>query len=426
MPLEIVRDDLTKMHVDAIVNATDEELSGGGGLDAAIHRAGGEELTRAVRAIGSCRTGGIAVTPGFGLPCRYVLHAVGPVYLDGAHREAETLASCYDRALEFAGEHGLSSIAFPLIASNMRGFPREQVLSIATDRIRSYLRSHDLSVYLVLYDRESFSIGQRRFREITAYIDDHYVDERAEFEGNLSLRRERSRMLRTEAPDSAGPAPRQASRRKGLTGWLRGVELPGKARKEDHPMPPEAPAPAAEPSAPPCRKLGAHPDSEPFFSRDAEDSGEESLFSPEGAAYPPQGSSQPVYPSCGADRDAELQNMLRHLDAGFSNTLLRLIDEKGITDVECYKRANISRKLFSKIRSDPEYRPSKNTVLAFAIALELRLDAATDLLARAGYALSPASKSDLIVRYFIERRQYDIFEVNEALFAIDQSLLGAS
>ena len=329
MPLEIVRNDITKMKVDAIVNAANETLLGGGGVDGCIHRAAGPELLQECRTLGGCRTGEAKITGAYRLPCRYIVHTVGPVWNGGKYGEREQLASCYRTSLALAKEHGCETVAFPLISSGVFGYPKDQALRVAVDTISEFLAENDMTVYLVIFSRTAYAIGNKLFADIAAYIDDHYVD------AHTDSRRERMR-------------------RRGV------VE---------------------------SRMLTAYEDA-------------------------------PVAAS-------GLDEALAHLDAGFSETLLKLIDRSGKKDSEIYKKANVDRKLFSKIRNNPDYKPSKATAIAFAIALELNLDETRDLVARAGYALSASSKFDVIIEYFIRQKKYDIFEINEALFAFDQSLLGA-
>ena len=283
MPLEIVRNDITKMAVDAIVNAAKESLLGGGGVDGCIHRAAGPELLQECRTLGDCRTGEAKITGAYRLPCRYIIHTVGPVWNGGKYGEREQLASCYRTSLALAKEHGCETVAFPLISSGIFGYPKDQALRVAVDTISEFLAENDMTVYLVIFSRAAYQIGNKLFADIAAYIDDHYVD------AHTDSRRERLRRMSV---------------------------LEGRA-------------------------LSA------------------------GAAAAPM------------------------------------------------------------VADNPDYKPSKATAIAFAIALELNLDETRDLVARAGYALSASSKFDVIIEYFIKQKKYDIFEINEALFAFDQSLLGA-
>lgn len=329
MPLEIVRNDITKMSVDAIVNAAKESLLGGGGVDGCIHRAAGPELLQECRTLGGCKTGDAKITKAYRLPCQYVIHTVGPVWNGGKYGEREKLASCYRTSLALAKEHGCETVAFPLISSGIFGYPKDQALRVAVDTIGEFLAENDMTVYIVIFDRAAYQIGNKLFADIAAYIDDHYVD------AHTDSRRERMRRMGV-------------------------VESRMLTAYEDAPM-----------------------------------------------------------------ATSGLDEALAHLDTGFSETLLKLIDRSGKKDSEIYKKANVDRKLFSKIRNNPDYKPSKATAIAFAIALELNLDETRDLVARAGYALSASSKFDVIIEYFIMQRDYDIFKINEALFAFDQSLLGA-
>ena len=346
MPLQIIRNDITKIECDAIVNAANSSLLGGGGVDGAIHKAAGKGLLLECMKLGGCKTGDAKITGAYKLPCKYVIHTVGPKWNGGNHGEKELLESCYKKSLRLALDNKCESVAFPLISSGVYGYPKDQALKVAIDMISGFLIEHDMLIYIVIFDRASFSIGEKLLADITSYIDDKYVDTHF-----IYRRTERNT-------------------------WGESTTL-------------------AE-----TQVLGAE-----------ESDGCAELF-------------PPVQASMAMSKAASLDDVLGQIDESFSEMLLRKIDEKGMTDAQCYKKANIDRKLFSKIRSDVNYKPSKTTVIAFAIALELPLDETRDLLMKAGFALSHSNKFDIIIEYFIVNQNYNVFEINEALFAFDQNLLG--
>ena len=329
MPLEIVRQDITKMTVDAIVNAANESLLGGGGVDGAIHSAAGPKLLAECKTLGGCKTGQAKITKGYNLPAKYVIHTVGPIYKDGKQGEKALLESCYRESLALAKEYECETVAFPLISSGVYGYPKDQALKIAIDIISEFLLLNDMTVYIVIFDRAAYKISEKLFSDIAEYIDDNYVDSHTDY-----IRESMRMNLPTQAIVS--------------------VDM--------------------------CESRAVADD---------------------------------------------LDSKLKQIDESFSQMLLRKIDEKDMTDAECYKKANIDRKLFSKIRSDVHYKPSKPTAIAFAISLELTLSETEDMLKKAGFALSHSNKFDIIIEYFISKGNYNIFEINEALFAFDQSLLGA-
>lgn len=347
MPIKIIRNDITKMPVDAIVNAANESLLGGGGVDGCIHRAAGKQLLEECRTLHGCPTGSAKITKGYDLPSKYVIHAVGPRWRGGGYGERGLLISCYRTSLELALQHQCETVAFPLISSGIYGYPKDQALRIAMDTISGFLFEHEMLVYLVIFDKASYQIGEKLFQDIAAYIDDQYEKD------HTDCHRENPRM--------------------------------------QMPMQMSMPAPMSPPM--------------PQSTSQEKPAAKKSLWR--------------------KGKNPGLEEMLCQIDESFSQMLLRKIDEKGMTDAQCYKKANIDRKLFSKIRSDIHYKPSKPTALAFAIALELPLEETKDLLMKAGFALSHSNSFDVIIEYFIAKGNYNIFEINEALFAFDQSLLGA-
>ena len=348
MPLQIIRNDITKLRCDAIVNAANSTLSGGGGVDGAIHKAAGPGLLQECSRLGGCKTGEAKITGAYDLPCKYVIHTVGPRWNGGENGEEALLISCYRASLSLAKENKCATVAFPLISSGIYGYPKAEALQIAVETIRTFLQENEMLVYLVIFDRDSFVIGNALFTSIQSFIDDRYASLHADTAAER-LRKQQNMGIAPQAYPTAPAAIRS---------------LTGRSSREGEP---------------------------------------------------------PI----AAQASAALESALSKIDESFTQMLLRKIDEKGMTDSQCYKKANVDRKLFSKIRSDKSYHPSKTTAIAFAIALELDLRETRELLEKAGFALSRSNKFDIIIEYFITNGNYNIYEINEALFAFDQNLLGA-
>ena len=352
MPFEIVRNDITNMRVDAIVNSANPYPIIGSGTDSSIHRKAGPELLAARKEIGGIRPGQAAITPAFNLDAKYVIHTVGPVWSGGNSGEEQMLRNCYDHSLDLALQHNCRSIAFPLISSGNYGFPKDNALQIAIAAFSAFLLEQDMTIYLVVFDETSFKLSEKLFQNVASYIDQHYVDnhEQAHFRASTCL-----------------PPSRRHLRPGSVTF----------RSKRCAPAPTEIPMPMESPM------------------------------------------------SVDAVKGFSLEDQLAKLDAGFTETLLKLIDGSGRKDSEIYKKAGLSKQHFSKIRSNPQYKPTKATALSLALALELDLEQTNDLIGRAGYTLTNSSKFDLIIRFYIEQREYNIVKINCTLFDYDQSLLGS-
>lgn len=342
MPFEIVRNDITMMAVDAIVNTANPRPVIGAGTDSRIHEVAGPELLKARQAIGRIEVGHASITPAFHLNAVYVIHTVGPVWLDGNHNEEMLLRSCYENSLNLAVQNGCQSIAFPLISTGSYGFPKDRALQIAISVFSAFLLEHELQIYLVVFDRDSFKLSEKLFQSVANYIDEYYVDAHDSYSGFPEENRRRIRRRRE-------------------------MEICESRCIQEETLP--------------CAPMAA-------------------------------------------SKTMSLEDMLKQADAGFTETLLNLIDKTGKKDSEIYKKANISKQHFSKIRNNPNYKPTKPTAIALALALELSLEETKDLIGRAGYALTNSSKFDLIIRYFIEQGNYNVVEINIALYEFDQTLLG--
>ena len=340
MPLQIIRQDITKMQVDAIVNTTNEEMVGYSGVDLAVHQGAGPLLELECAKLAPLGLGTAKITKGYNLDAKYIIHTSGPIWQGGLVGESIILKSCYLESLKLAVENGCSSVAFPLISSGTYGYPKDQVLKFAVSVITEFLFEHELMVYLCVFDRKSYEFSQKLFAEINEFIDDEYVEECEED----FLEEYAFSLVEDDDFDTCQEL---------VCNSMAPCEVPSNVRNKS------------------------------------------------------------------------LNEYMKEMDKSFAFKLFGLIDERGMTDVECYKKANIDKKTFSKIKCNPDtYRPSKQTAVAFAIALKLNLDETQDLLASAGLTLSRSFTFDKIIRYFIQKEIYDIFEINEALFEFDQVLLG--
>ncbi|MBP3360064.1 MAG: macro domain-containing protein [Clostridia bacterium] len=363
MPLYIVRQDITLMQVDAIVNTTNEEMKGFSGVDYAVHKKAGKKLDKACERLRPLGLGEVKLTKGYDLPARYIIHTSGPVWQGGTEGEEYILRSCYERSLQKATEKRLKTIAFPLISAGVYGYPKDKVLKFAVQIVSEFLNDHELTVYLCVYDKTSYEFSRTLYGEISDFI--HGDSE----EGYCQNPDTASRRLQQECSVAS--------------------------------------------FAPVCS------DAEEFIQADC------CSYAPSAPSARMAEPKQKTVKKSTPEKNKSLQEYMRTMDKSFAYKLFDYIDASGLTDVQCYKRANVDKKTFSKIKCNPDtYKPSKQTAVAFAIALKLNINETQELLASAGLTLSDSFIFDKIIRYFIMRENYDIFEINEALFEFDQMLLG--
>ena len=320
MPFCIIRNDITKVTADAIVNTANPQARIGGGTDSAIYQAAGADALLAERRkLGDIPVGQAAATSAFGLRAKYIIHTVGPVWQGGTHGEEAALRSCYEQSLHLAHKLGCESVAFPLISTGVYNFPRDKAMRIATAAIYDFLMEQEMLVELVVFDRSAYELSGRLFPNVQSYIDEQYVSDQTEQEYRRRMWEER------------------------------------RART--------APAPT-------------------------------------------------------------LSGALHCTQSTFQEYLLELIRQRNLKNSDVYHGANLSKQHFSKMLSNKNYKPTKNTVCALALALHLDRTGADALLAKAGLLLTDNSRFDLAVQYFLDNQMYNIVEDNIALYENGLELLG--
>ena len=368
MAFKIVRNDITKMKVDAIVNTANEEPVYSSGTDTAVYKAAGEELLLAEREkIGFMNEGEVAITPGFNLQAKYIIHAVSPCYIDGTCGEERKLRQCYRRSLNLAYENKCKSIAFPLIATGSFGYPKEEGMSIAIEEIKAFLLMHDMLIYLVVFDAESTRLGLNFYPDLEAYIDHNYVcDKREEEYGDRYYGSETNEELEYDKKEDVEKLLKYPSAKIDKC-FMKASSIMSTEDVEES---------AVEEDG----AVGA------FFDDDLWE-----------------------------ENESALNERMKHLSDTFQQYLLYLIEVKGLTNTEVYKRAIMTKQLFSKIKVNPDYHPDKATAMRLCVGAKLNLDETKDLMARAGYALSPCDKRDIIFSFFIEREIFDMIEIDIVL-----------
>ena len=368
MPIEIRKNNIANIRADALVNPTDHFLSGFNSIDREIHRAAGPALDLECEKTFYLNSGSAVITNAYGLTnYRNIIHICGPDYTGGGHEEELLLESCYEECLKLAKENQLESVAVPVYDSGTFGFTTGQVIRIATRVISDFLAENDMTVYLLVNDREFIDSRDDLYADINSYLE--------------------SKIRKVDTESSSKPKHKNKAKEDHLS--LISDKIQGLQGN--------------------IKETVLYEDEEQY-----------DLFDEEAAEIvtDEKAESKPHY-------YAEALDLPKfEPDESFSECLIRMIDEKGMNDPQVYKRANIDRKHFNHIKNTKDYKPKKETVVALAVGMELGMKDTDALLEKAGFVLSKSSKFDLIIRYCIEHNIYDIYRINEILFAEDQKTLG--
>ncbi len=426
MPFKIVRNDITQMTTDAIVNTANKYPVVGPGCDSAVYKAAGYDKLLAYRKahIGESAEGEAFITPGFNLKAKYIIHAVSPLFKDGGQDEERKLRSCYRNSLAIAAKEGLKSIAFPLISTGSFGYPKEEGMRIAIDEIYAFLLTHDLMIYLVVFGEKTTAMGRHIDPKLEAYIDQNYVSEKEEEEYGKKWRgsrrradRENREIVLSESVDFDSTEFDWTEREKAESKRAEHEKAESKRAEHEKAESKRAEHEIAESKRAEYKRAERQrtdhvstADMKPpkFPGKNA------SVFTLESLSAPTLGKAKSI-----DEEDAEIEELERklalrmeHLSDTFQEYLFFLISQKGLKNADVYKGAIVDKKVFSKIKNNRDYHPQKNTALRLCIGARLNLDETTDLLQRAGYALSPCDKTDVIFKFFIENERYDIIDLD--------------
>lgn len=393
MPFKIVRNDITKMNTEAIVNTANDQPTVGTGCDSAVYKAAGfdELLKYREEKIGFVPEGEVFITPGFNLQSKYIIHAVSPIYMGGDNGEEDKLRSCYRKSLALAKENGIKSIAFPLISTGGFGYPKEEGMRIAVDEINAFLLANEMLIYLVVFDTKATQLGEKIYPELEAYIDHNYVKGAREDEyGDAYF-------------NSIGPSD------PGYDAYLSHAQLldrrlsrERKIRKEEADFSVGAlPAMAAMPAMPIVESMAPLLD-----DNDIEACFDEEICESKTLAV------DESWNDTIEELDKKLDERLKHRSDTYSEYLLYLIESKGMKNADVYHRAIVDKRYFSKIKNNKYFHPEKIKALCLCVGARLNLDETKDLLARAGYALSPCDLTDIIFSFYIEHKHYDVLDID--------------
>lgn len=359
MPFQIIRNDITKVRADAIVNTANPNPTYAGGVDSAIYEAAGKKQLLAERKkIGKIARGEAAETPAFNLDAKYIIHTVGPIWQGGEMGEFDTLKSCYENSLSLALKLKCKSIAFPLIATGVYGFPKDKALQIAMSVIQAFLMENSMKIILVVFDRTAFELSGKVVESIREYVDSNYV--------------------------------KQAKRR----------EYCNNRMEEYYKLVPD------EKDIYNVRNIREQEALEDDWA---------SMKEPETintTSSPRKSSSNTV------KKKVKIDDLLATSDKTFQEKLFEIIDERGLTGPQVY-RNYVSKQVFSKIQADKNYHPNKFTAIALCLSLHLDIEETQDLIGRAGWTLSPSNKADLVVKGCILNQEYNVVKINCILFEFD-------